>query len=610
VRIRLRRLIGLSLALPLTSAPSIVHAASVVEKSSVDRFALTARNLAAGRTGVSATDDPNALVDNPAGLATQSLRSVHLFTSDFDNGVKYYSLALSGQRLSRWGTLSAAYSRLDYGDIASRDTETSAPTDVAATDQAFLLGYGAPLWPRFGLMGGVSFRLRQAEIGPFSSNGVGADLGLMKAVSLWKSQRLNLGVVYQDALPLDVGFEEKAARKPGLQTGLAYEWSRQTGLLSGKGVLAVGANRFGAEYDLGMLALRLGVDAGDITTGMGVQFSRDDNTFGLDYGMAARDFATTHNMSLSWYFGVAKEEAARVERMRKWSARKLAKTAYKEANALAARKDYWAAKEKYEEAAAWMPDVEDYSERARKMERQAVAYELEKAVADYSARGRTLAAKGAKREAFIAWENVLLLDPQNLEAGKALDDLTAELTETQQKDARRQARTEQRDVLVDLAARIKQSLAQEDYAAAIRDWIRYSRLAHTREDLQTVTDGLRREIKRITDDRMEAAMDALNANRLRPASTDLRAVQTLSPNHPGLEHQIARLNQGVKLKKSTEGYERKKVLNEFSLAVRAFFQEKNYAKAQTHVEKVLEMDPTFEKAQELREKVRRIRSSK
>jgi tetratricopeptide (TPR) repeat protein len=608
------RLLTLFAALSFPLRPA---AAAVAEKAAVDRFGLSARSLTLGRVGAAAPDDANALVENPAALATQPLRSLHLLTASFDEGVRYYSVAYSGQGLGRWGTLGAAYMRLDYGDIPGRLTETSVPVDYAAQDEALVLGYGADVWKRGGLSAGAAVKYRRREIGDFAGNGTGADAGLLWRTKLFAAHRLAVGASYRDLLPMKVNLSDGAKREPSLKSGVSYAFPVRTRVLPAAVTLEWDAHsapdglahNAGVEYDVGLVAFRAGWQDGDVTAGLGTRFSRNDNTFRVDLGMVAHEYSRTQVVSLSWLFGVAQEDAARVDRMKSWSAKKLGKEAFAKAEELEGRREYWKAKEKFEEATAWQPRRAEWSDRAVAVERKAVELDVQNAIDAYAGQGRSLKAKGRPREAFAAWQSVLALDPQNLEAVKALDDLSATLSKEEKDRAIADAQREQKEALDDMGKAVLSDLHRGDYPAALRKWERYARLSHGREDVKETTVAIRWELRGLADKNFEAATAALDAGRLKDAAQHLRVVRVVDPNRAGLEYQTNRLAESLKSKKSREGFDRKKVLDEFADAVRAFFLEKNYDKSLSIVDAVLGKDPEFEKALELREKIMRIKAA-
>ncbi|MBI4395541.1 MAG: hypothetical protein HY548_00505 [Elusimicrobia bacterium] len=306
----------MSVAMLLSGSPSSAQPLKVVEKSAVDRFGVTA--LVVGRTGVANSNDPNSMIYNPGALPSLRLVGVHLFTSNLELGSHFYSTAVTGLSVKNFGTFSAAYMRLDSGDITGRRTELDAPFQYKATDQAFALGYGRVLWPQLGLMGGFTLRFRQKQIEKLSGNGYGVDGGLFKQFTVFQNQKINVGATYQELVPLRMSLAEETVNRPVVRAGLGYEWPNRVGFLTGRTSVGWDVARypagethhfFGVEYGLGMFALRGGYQEGRPSFGLGTEFARSRHTFRLDYGLVNRAYAQLHTVSLSWLLGLSEPAA-------------------------------------------------------------------------------------------------------------------------------------------------------------------------------------------------------------------------------------------------------------------------------------------------------------
>lgn len=296
-------------ASPSFSSPPID--VPVYEKTAVDRFAVTARGLALGRTGVALSDNPNALVLNPAALPTLRRSGLHLMASSLASGSRYYSLAYTG-RPQRLGSLSVAHVLLDSGDISGRAGEMAQPYSYKVSDQSTVLGYARNIWPRAGLMAGTALRFRQQRVGTVAGTGFGLDGGLFRQFAVAPRHRLNVGGVYQDAVPMKLRLEGAALSRKVLRGGLGYEWGWDYRSLPSRVTLGWDVSRdargslahaFGAECDIGFFSLRGGYREDNLGFGLGTQLARSGQTFLIDYGILEQGFAQSHTFSLSWLLG-------------------------------------------------------------------------------------------------------------------------------------------------------------------------------------------------------------------------------------------------------------------------------------------------------------------
>ncbi|MBI4396371.1 MAG: hypothetical protein HY548_04700 [Elusimicrobia bacterium] len=309
---------------PLFSA-STPSRISIYETSAVDRFAVTAHHLALGGAGSALTDNPDALILNPAALPTIRMNGVHLLVSGLATGMRFYSMAYAGRPIRHVGSLSAAYMRLDSGDITGRATETAEPFKYEASDQSFVLGYARDLWPRFGLLAGTTFRFRRQQIDTLRANGFGMDGGLFHQFILSPNNKLNVGGVLQDAVPMKTRLEGTVLRRGNLRGGMGFEWTHQCGNLPAKLVLGWDAARdhlgalghaAGAEYVIDMFSLRAGFKKNELAFGFGARLTRQAQTYLLDYALLNHIYAQSHTFSLSWLFGPAPEGLRRADEVR------------------------------------------------------------------------------------------------------------------------------------------------------------------------------------------------------------------------------------------------------------------------------------------------------
>jgi hypothetical protein len=151
------------------------------------RTDVSARSAALAGSFVSATNDPNVLFYNPAGLSTLDapLGSAGFFKDllDINSGHIAYSQEIEG-----FGYAGAGILYTNYGSFTETDEGGNALGSFTASDLALVLGYSNTLEENLYYGAGVKFIY--SSIAGYTSTGLAGDLGLLYVIP---DSRITLG---------------------------------------------------------------------------------------------------------------------------------------------------------------------------------------------------------------------------------------------------------------------------------------------------------------------------------------------------------------------------------------------------------------------------------
>jgi len=170
-----------------------------------------ARAAALGGSFVTASDDPNLLFANPAGLATLSARrvSIGFFKHLLDMNAGYVSL---GMEVPGLGFVGGGINYMNYGEFKRTGEEGQDLGTFGAGDVSITAGYASEL--RTGLTYGVAAKFIYSSIAEARSSACAVDVGLQYVAVPGRvvvgGSLLNLGtqfnpyVTTREPLPLDL----------------------------------------------------------------------------------------------------------------------------------------------------------------------------------------------------------------------------------------------------------------------------------------------------------------------------------------------------------------------------------------------------------------------
>lgn len=312
-------------------------------------FGVGARAVALGGAPVAAVDDGSAFYWNVAGLAhITSTRVDFMYATAFGsvaNPLATYNHVGASFPLGRTAALAANVVRLAVDDIpifpelpgngfGQRLLDPSLRPDgqplgyFSDREEALVLSFAkmntitvSPGWlySDFGveIPFGISFRMVRQRLYGASATGFGVDLGGMLRVGLNELLDVpTLGTLSAGLAAINIGgtaltwntrHQDRIAED--IRHGLAYRqplpWNRSSVLVCwAKNRRPARVDHWGLEYEIGWVAVRLGLDGGRFTAGAGFDFRR----FTVDYGFVSSDLGNVHRLSGSIALGRKKQE--------------------------------------------------------------------------------------------------------------------------------------------------------------------------------------------------------------------------------------------------------------------------------------------------------------
>ncbi len=172
---------------------------------------------------VAATDDPNIIFYNPAGINTLRKTPVSFSFLKHLDGINSVSLSAS-HRFENIGRISTGIQLVNYGSFTSADKFGNKLGTFNASEFAISVGYGNEIDKNFYY--GVNFRFIYSGIEKYSSTGISTDLGLLYLIpeSKWSfglsvlhlGKQLSNYTTVEESLPLDVriGLTKELAHLP------------------------------------------------------------------------------------------------------------------------------------------------------------------------------------------------------------------------------------------------------------------------------------------------------------------------------------------------------------------------------------------------------------
>ena len=257
-----------------------------------------ARSMGLGRAFTGLSDDPSAVVYNPAGLAQQNplqitLEHVVLFYDTM------YDFAAVTYPVSGIGTFAASYIRLGSTGYDSRDSQWATSGTFGITDQAFLLSYARDFTNWFAA--GFNVKLISESVFDKNAFGYGADIGAM----FTPNQIINIGLSLINIIPPSLRLDQTAEAFPiTLKFGMAFKFlgDRVIPLFDIEKSFSNKDMKFrlGLEaYPIQDLALRVGLDETELTFGAGYFIK----PVRIDYSISSQVLGLTHRASITMAFG-------------------------------------------------------------------------------------------------------------------------------------------------------------------------------------------------------------------------------------------------------------------------------------------------------------------
>lgn len=522
-----------------------------------------ARGIALGRAFVSLTDDPGALYWNPA-----CLRDVQ----DKQIMATYFPL-YSGFADASYTFLGAAYPTLRAGALGMgfmRVATTFQGYDASSrptgegnySESQVVIAYAFERSSPF-LLGrlatGVSFKIVNQKLSPYSSTAPGLDIGFRLIPHFASS--LVLAVNFQDIYG--------ARHKLNLATdrtyrtilaGVGYRRSFHNGAAL-RFMLQVDApeeapRSFHAGVEVAptrYFVLRLGIDDGVFAFGLGFQVS----AFGLDYAFLSRDeTGSSHPVSFTTHYGNTIYEQKRIRaEMRRQEEAQLIKRAF--------------------------------FQRVEAHRNKALAYEQE----------------GDLAMSLDQWKIVLEYVPGDSQATARMEEIRGKLLAEQEKASR------DREKQAVISSHFSQGLkfySENDYARARDQWMAILEIDPHHEKAKEYMVRTQRKIDALVGSHKAKAHSYEREGRLTEAMGEWSNVKILAPEDPEVDGAMDRIKAKIEaMNKDFEQAARKlKVVGLYNEALTSF-DRGAYQEALHRLEQLLRLDPTHREAKNLKTMVER-----
>ncbi len=251
------------------------------------RIPIGARPAGMGNAFVSISDDANAMYFNPAGLYQIKSTVLGAMYSLMSMDRNHYqgSVVYSHEGVGSFGLMINAFG---VSGIGGRDSQGNPTGDFADSEMAASFGYGKRILPFLGV--GVGFKYINHSLKDNFASGFGFDFGVHSRIELERSalQLIRLGASISNLgarLRWDTASSHSDEIPMTARVGAGFDLS-----FSGHGVVLAfeGSQTTGESFNLHVgveaylyrtLALRLGLDAGDMVFGTSLRYK----LFQLDY---------------------------------------------------------------------------------------------------------------------------------------------------------------------------------------------------------------------------------------------------------------------------------------------------------------------------------------
>jgi tetratricopeptide (TPR) repeat protein len=521
------------------------------------------RGISLGRAFSTLADDATSIYWNPAALRnvqTKSLSFMYMpLYGDFTEAT-YMTFGLV------YPTLNAGAFGLGFMRVSStfdRYDEFSRPLGEGEySESQFMIGYAferSSKWIAGRLATGASFKIVNQKVDPYSSTAPGVDLGFRYIPDFAKS--LAVGVNFQDLVGADHKLNAESDRTARtIMTGMGYTLPFSNGSALRLMVqydlpeFADGKFRAGAEYAFSKyVALRVGMDDSDFSFGLGVTAS----AFGLDYAMLSRETAgSSHPVTFTASYGSTLDEQRQA------------------AAAQRAREDQEVIRQ------AFNARVKDHRDRA-------AAYE----------------AQGNLAGAVDEWKIVLDLSPGDADATARLSAVTVKLVDEQEQTAR--DREKQREISARFAEGLR--LYQEnDYAGSREAWRAILAVDSTHAEAADYLARTQTEIDKQITGHARRAGQLEQSSRFTEAISEWNNVESLDPGNRQAKAAVERIRRNIEQQsQNLEQASRKlEIVNLYDTALQEFNQGQ-YDKAISDLDRLLALEPGHEEAKNLRAMAKR-----
>ncbi|MBN1384968.1 MAG: PorV/PorQ family protein [Elusimicrobia bacterium] len=378
------------------------------------------KGVGMGEAFTAIADDASGFYWNPAGLSQIEYQAVNAgYTSWFQN-INYQTLTFIHP--FRFGNLSLCLNNLSFGDIEGY-TSTGAPTDdVTAYDRVLIVSYAKKVQKE--TSAGLNFKVVQEKLDDESILAYVFDLGLLYHFRERFSLPLQLGIAVQNIGSCVEYIAEKDDLPFNIKTGVGYKF------LNDDITLAVDYNvpkdntgyfNVGMEYQfLDLFRIRAGYKFRDIEgvrLGAGIGNGKVDFDYAfVPYGI----LGDTHRFGLNFYFGKSHNldmVQSRIEKHLRKGKRYFSKT------------DLIDAQREFKSVLIYDPTNAEAESYLEKIKSRISEINIEK----YMDAGKEYLKEDDLMKAKEAFDNILVLMPENTRARQWQDKTEARILEEQKR---------------------------------------------------------------------------------------------------------------------------------------------------------------------------------
>jgi hypothetical protein len=562
-----------------------------------------ARGAALGGAMTALTDDASSLQWNPAGLsrlAKPEVTATHVTLFE-DTSYDFVGGGFSG---GKWGGFGASYIRQSSGQFERRASPNDAASAFSITQSAILLGWGASV-PGVPLDLGVAVKSVKETIDDTSASGAGADLG-----AVWRAGRgwllgarlANAAAPKLTFVSEPVSYARTYELSPAYSFSYARDWGGTLALKLSKTVgqsLTAGG---GAEMRYrGLAALRLGMQDKGFSAGVGLRLGNSS----FDYAALLHDLGISHLITFTQRFGHTREELEEtikrgISELSAAEGVRLSKAYLEKADdelrldrTQDALRDLEAASLLDPENASLRERIQKVSERWDKSLRRQMVDRTVALAQQQQAQGNLLAAR-------TYWKSVQELDAENAAARDAL----AEIDHTLSQDARAklddlrraQSGAEQQELLTLAAGH----LARDHFRQARLEAEKAAARFPDAPEFPAFLVRVKKQLEDYESQRLAEAEKASSTGEFADAVRILEAALREDPGNAKLTERALQLRASLQHTVSPE--ERKQIEQLYYRAVEQYLRGDLKA-AGDLAKEVYRLDPTFEGARTLRDKI-------
>jgi cytochrome c-type biogenesis protein CcmH/NrfG len=499
-----------------------------------------ARALGMGGAYAALADHAEGVFWNPAGLSLLEHRELNLMHVSLYEETSYDFVAAAWPILD-FGTVGIAGARLGSNNIEFRDKYGPLGNHDYSTGQ-YWVSYARGIYRS--LHGGINFKLINENLGNLSATTAGIDAGLL--CRFW--DMISVGANYQDAVSGKLKLLSVEEEIPSnIKTGLAVHWQNKDAKY---GITAAGdidmTENQPARMHLGCelmaierLFARAGYDREYMTFGIGVRYK----LAAMDYAYKGNDvLGGSHRLSLTLFFGptISEQKIQRAERDQ----------AHRDDERFEHANDLWQLAEEafhrneldsamtlcnqvlgydpnHEKAQNLLENIRELVHRraAEEIDSQSRAKARDDMVRSRVNGGLQLLDEGKLGEARVEFNEVLKLDPENVEARDGLARIDTEI------DRLVRAYTAEGDA----------RFSAKDYGEAVVAWNKALELKPDQSDIRRRIENAKRLL--VLNQKLRDAVEAYSDGEVDRARELFDEVLSLDPQNATALRYIETMNQ-------------------------------------------------------------------